>query len=43
MIDDLLRPCEDSSCNEIGDVVCTTCNQSFCEDHFDEHECVEVQ
>jgi len=42
MIDDLLRPCEEG-CNDIGDILCMVCNQTYCEEHFDGHKCDEEE
>jgi hypothetical protein len=39
MIDDMLTPCED--CDGIGGVRCMVCGRTYCDDHIDDHECVE--
>ena len=39
MIDDLLTPCEDAYCDDIGDIRCFVCGETYCGRHFDGHDC----
>lgn len=43
MINDLLTPCEDPEGCGIGDWRCFACGKTYCEDHIDGHECVEME
>jgi hypothetical protein len=42
MLDDLLRPCEICG-EEVGDILCEHCGNTYCENCIYEHECEEEQ